>query len=71
MGLNRLYSSGLLSEAAKVFGLRSRRLKLYLDQNLTQGMKSWKLTYWSYGPQADIELWSKTQPTIKRKQVTV
>uniref|UniRef100_A0A3Q3WFY6 Isoleucine--tRNA ligase, cytoplasmic n=1 Tax=Mola mola TaxID=94237 RepID=A0A3Q3WFY6_MOLML len=27
----------LLSETAKVFGLRSRRLKLYLDQDLTQG----------------------------------
>ena len=37
VGQNGLDYSGLLSEAAKVFGLRSRRLKLYLDQDLTQG----------------------------------
>lgn len=37
VGQNGLDHSGLLSEAAKVFGLRSRRLKLYLDQDLTQG----------------------------------
>uniref|UniRef100_A0A673A4R1 Isoleucine--tRNA ligase, cytoplasmic n=1 Tax=Sphaeramia orbicularis TaxID=375764 RepID=A0A673A4R1_9TELE len=37
IGQNGLDHSGLLSEAAKVFGLRSRRLKLYLDQDLTQG----------------------------------
>ncbi|XP_061583415.1 isoleucine--tRNA ligase, cytoplasmic [Cololabis saira] len=36
VGRNILHYSGLLSEAAKVFGLRSRRLKLYLDQDLTQ-----------------------------------
>uniref|UniRef100_A0A8C4EU15 Isoleucine--tRNA ligase, cytoplasmic n=1 Tax=Dicentrarchus labrax TaxID=13489 RepID=A0A8C4EU15_DICLA len=36
VGQNGLDFSGLLSEAAKVFGLRSRRLKLYLDQDLTQ-----------------------------------
>ncbi|XP_047438407.1 isoleucine--tRNA ligase, cytoplasmic [Mugil cephalus] len=36
VGQNVLDHSGLLSEAAKVFGLRSRRLKLYLDQDLTQ-----------------------------------
>ncbi|XP_029287663.1 LOW QUALITY PROTEIN: isoleucine--tRNA ligase, cytoplasmic [Cottoperca gobio] len=36
VGQNGLNYSGLLSEAAKVFGLRSRRLKLYLDQDLTQ-----------------------------------
>ncbi|XP_029990139.1 isoleucine--tRNA ligase, cytoplasmic isoform X2 [Sphaeramia orbicularis] len=36
IGQNGLDHSGLLSEAAKVFGLRSRRLKLYLDQDLTQ-----------------------------------
>lgn len=42
VGQNGLDFSGLLSEAAKVFGLRSRRLKLYLDQDLTQGkMKRW------------------------------
>ncbi|XP_015256074.1 PREDICTED: isoleucine--tRNA ligase, cytoplasmic [Cyprinodon variegatus] len=35
VGQNELDHSGLLSEAAKVFGLRSRRLKLYLDQDLT------------------------------------
>uniref|UniRef100_A0A8C6L740 Isoleucine--tRNA ligase, cytoplasmic n=1 Tax=Nothobranchius furzeri TaxID=105023 RepID=A0A8C6L740_NOTFU len=33
MGQNALDYSGLLSETAKVFGLRSRRLKLYLDQD--------------------------------------
>ncbi|CAN9512100.1 unnamed protein product [Ophioblennius macclurei] len=36
VGQNGLDCSGLLSEAAKVFGLRGRRLKLYLDQDLTQ-----------------------------------
>ncbi|XP_045932219.1 isoleucine--tRNA ligase, cytoplasmic [Micropterus dolomieu] len=36
VGQNGLDYSGLLSETAKVFGLRSRRLKLYLDQDLTQ-----------------------------------
>ncbi|KAL6112197.1 iars1 [Pungitius sinensis] len=36
VGQNGLQYSGLLSEAAKVFGLRSRRLQLYLDQDLTQ-----------------------------------
>ncbi|XP_032368663.1 isoleucine--tRNA ligase, cytoplasmic [Etheostoma spectabile] len=36
VGQNGLDYSGLLSEAAKVFGLRSRRLKLYLDQDLTE-----------------------------------
>uniref|UniRef100_A0A3Q2UHY5 Isoleucine--tRNA ligase, cytoplasmic n=1 Tax=Fundulus heteroclitus TaxID=8078 RepID=A0A3Q2UHY5_FUNHE len=35
VGQNELDHAGLLSEAAKVFGLRSRRLKLYLDQDLT------------------------------------
>uniref|UniRef100_A0A672GGT6 isoleucine--tRNA ligase n=1 Tax=Salarias fasciatus TaxID=181472 RepID=A0A672GGT6_SALFA len=35
-GQNALDRSGLLSEAAKVFGLRGRRLRLYLDQDLTQ-----------------------------------
>ena len=37
VGLNGLNYTGLLSEAAKIFGLRSRWLKLYLDQDLTQG----------------------------------
>lgn len=37
VGQNELDHSGLLSEAAKVFGLRSRRLKLYLDQDFTSG----------------------------------
>lgn len=37
VGQNGLDFSGLLSEASKVFGLRSRRLKLYLDQDLSQG----------------------------------
>ncbi|XP_075881437.1 isoleucine--tRNA ligase, cytoplasmic isoform X2 [Nelusetta ayraudi] len=36
VGQNGLDFSRLLSEAAKVFGLRGRRLKLYLDQDLTQ-----------------------------------
>ncbi|XP_033990919.1 isoleucine--tRNA ligase, cytoplasmic [Trematomus bernacchii] len=36
VGQNGLDFSGLLSEAGKVFGLRSRRLKLYLDEDLTQ-----------------------------------
>uniref|UniRef100_A0A671U4L8 Isoleucine--tRNA ligase, cytoplasmic n=1 Tax=Sparus aurata TaxID=8175 RepID=A0A671U4L8_SPAAU len=36
VGQNGLDYSGLLSEAGKVFGLRSRRLRLYLDQDLTQ-----------------------------------
>lgn len=40
VGQNGLDYSGLLSEAAKVFGLRSRRLKLYLDQDLTQELPS-------------------------------
>lgn len=39
VGQNRLNHEGLLSETAKVFGLRSRRLKLYLDEDLTQGKK--------------------------------
>uniref|UniRef100_A0A672GCL8 Isoleucine--tRNA ligase, cytoplasmic n=1 Tax=Salarias fasciatus TaxID=181472 RepID=A0A672GCL8_SALFA len=38
-GQNALDRSGLLSEAAKVFGLRGRRLRLYLDQDLTQGKR--------------------------------
>uniref|UniRef100_A0A665UCE5 Isoleucine--tRNA ligase, cytoplasmic n=1 Tax=Echeneis naucrates TaxID=173247 RepID=A0A665UCE5_ECHNA len=37
VGQNALDYPGLLSETAKVFGLRSRWLKLYLDQDLTQG----------------------------------
>lgn len=40
VGQNGLDFSGLLSEASKVFGLRGRRLKLYLDQDLTQGKMS-------------------------------
>ncbi|XP_056886216.1 isoleucine--tRNA ligase, cytoplasmic isoform X2 [Takifugu flavidus] len=36
VGQNGLDFSGLLSEASKVFGLRGRRLKLYLDQDLSQ-----------------------------------
>lgn len=37
VGQNGLEFSGLLSETAKLFGLRGRHLKLYLDQDLTQG----------------------------------
>lgn len=40
VGQNGLDFSGLLSEASKVFGLRGRRLKLYLDQDLSQGKMS-------------------------------
>uniref|UniRef100_A0A8C5DTB0 Isoleucine--tRNA ligase, cytoplasmic n=1 Tax=Gouania willdenowi TaxID=441366 RepID=A0A8C5DTB0_GOUWI len=36
VGKNGLDNSGLLLETAKIFGLRSRRLKLYLDQDLSQ-----------------------------------
>ncbi|XP_061639689.1 isoleucine--tRNA ligase, cytoplasmic [Phyllopteryx taeniolatus] len=36
VGENGLDYSGLLSEATKVFGLRGRRLRLYLDQDLSQ-----------------------------------
>lgn len=39
-GQNGLDFSGLLTEASKVFGLRGRRFKLYLDQDLTQGKMS-------------------------------
>uniref|UniRef100_A0A8C9Z7Q2 Isoleucine--tRNA ligase, cytoplasmic n=1 Tax=Sander lucioperca TaxID=283035 RepID=A0A8C9Z7Q2_SANLU len=42
VGQNGLDYSGLLSEAAKVFGLRGRRLKLYLDQDLTEADSSVK-----------------------------
>ncbi|KAM3878504.1 isoleucine--tRNA ligase, cytoplasmic [Diretmus argenteus] len=40
VGQNGLDHAGLLSEAAKVFGLRSRRIKLYLDQDLTQDLSA-------------------------------
>ncbi|XP_058855775.1 isoleucine--tRNA ligase, cytoplasmic-like [Acipenser ruthenus] len=36
VGQNGLTYEGLLHEAAKVFGIRSRRLKLYLDEALTE-----------------------------------
>ncbi|XP_077429645.1 isoleucine--tRNA ligase, cytoplasmic [Vanacampus margaritifer] len=36
VGQNGLDYSGLMSETAKVFGLRGRRLGLYLDQDLSQ-----------------------------------
>ncbi|XP_066527531.1 isoleucine--tRNA ligase, cytoplasmic [Hoplias malabaricus] len=36
VGQNGLQLSGLLSETAKVFGLRGRRLKLYLDEDLSE-----------------------------------
>ncbi|XP_034022071.1 isoleucine--tRNA ligase, cytoplasmic [Thalassophryne amazonica] len=36
VGQNGLDYPGLLSEAAKVFGLRSRRLRLYVDRDLSQ-----------------------------------
>lgn len=37
VGQNGLTYQGLLHETAKVFGLRSRRLKLFLDEAQTQG----------------------------------
>ncbi|MBN3308685.1 SYIC protein, partial [Amia calva] len=37
VGQNGLTYGGLLNETAKVFGLRSRRLKLYLDEALDEG----------------------------------
>lgn len=37
VGQNGLTYKGLLHETAKVFGLRSRRLKLFLDEALTHG----------------------------------
>lgn len=39
-GHNVLNHSSFLTETQKVFGLRSRRLKLYLDEDLTQGMRT-------------------------------
>lgn len=36
VGQNGLTYQGLLHETAKVFGLRSRRLKLFLDEAQTQ-----------------------------------
>lgn len=37
LGQNGLSHQGLLHEAAKVFGLRSRKLKLFLNETQTQG----------------------------------
>ena len=37
LGQNGLTHQGLLYEAAKVFGLRSRKLKLFLDETQTEG----------------------------------
>lgn len=37
VGQNGLTYKALLHETAKVFGLRSRRLKLFLDEALTHG----------------------------------
>lgn len=37
LGQNGLSHQGLVYEAAKVFGLRSRRLKLFLNETQTQG----------------------------------
>uniref|UniRef100_A0AAR2JLN9 isoleucine--tRNA ligase n=1 Tax=Pygocentrus nattereri TaxID=42514 RepID=A0AAR2JLN9_PYGNA len=39
-GQNGLQHAGLLSETAKVFGLRGRRLKLYKDEDLAEGRLS-------------------------------
>uniref|UniRef100_A0A6Q2X8F8 Isoleucine--tRNA ligase, cytoplasmic n=1 Tax=Esox lucius TaxID=8010 RepID=A0A6Q2X8F8_ESOLU len=50
VGPNNLSHDALLSETAKVFGLRSRRLKLYLDDALTQGKKdtTWPAVLFSF-----------------------
>lgn len=37
VGQNGLTYQGLLHETGKMFGLRSRRLKLFLDEALTKG----------------------------------
>ena len=37
LGQNGLTHQGLVHEAAKVFGLRSRRLRLFLNETQTQG----------------------------------
>lgn len=37
LGQNGLTHQGLLYEAAKMFGLRSRKLKLFLNQTQTEG----------------------------------
>ncbi|XP_028853444.1 isoleucine--tRNA ligase, cytoplasmic [Denticeps clupeoides] len=39
VGHNGLTHAGLLNETAKVFGLRSRKLKLFLDEVLTEELK--------------------------------
>lgn len=41
LGQNGLTHQGLLHEAAKVFGLRSRKLKLFLNETQTQGKRVW------------------------------
>uniref|UniRef100_A0A8B9KH66 Isoleucine--tRNA ligase cytoplasmic ubiquitin-like domain-containing protein n=1 Tax=Astyanax mexicanus TaxID=7994 RepID=A0A8B9KH66_ASTMX len=52
VGQNELQHAELLSEAAKVFGLRGRRLKLYTDEDLSNeyifllNMKSISKIYW-------------------------
>uniref|UniRef100_A0A8C8A5S6 Isoleucine--tRNA ligase, cytoplasmic n=1 Tax=Oryzias sinensis TaxID=183150 RepID=A0A8C8A5S6_9TELE len=50
VGHNALNYPGLLSETGKVFGLRSRRLKLYLDQDLTEGMMRHKFSFFLFSP---------------------
>ena len=47
LGQNGLTHQGLLYEAAKVFGLRGRKLKLFLNETQTQGKGLWgrKLIY--------------------------
>lgn len=56
VGHNVLTHNSLLTEARKVFGLRSRRLKLYLDEDLTQGMREINITYCSHTDKNSIKL---------------
>uniref|UniRef100_A0A4W4E1Q9 Isoleucine--tRNA ligase, cytoplasmic n=1 Tax=Electrophorus electricus TaxID=8005 RepID=A0A4W4E1Q9_ELEEL len=43
VGQNGLHYPGLLTETAKMFGLRGRRLKVYMDEDFTEGMSDLKL----------------------------
>uniref|UniRef100_A0AAY5E8T2 isoleucine--tRNA ligase n=1 Tax=Electrophorus electricus TaxID=8005 RepID=A0AAY5E8T2_ELEEL len=41
VGQNGLHYPGLLTETAKMFGLRGRRLKVYMDEDFTEGISLW------------------------------
>lgn len=47
-GQNGLTHQGLLYEAAKVFGLRSRKLKLFLNETQTHGETTARATSASF-----------------------